>query len=382
MNFFNHSTTRLAITAFMDFFSRFNIEKFASVPISAGSDDMVFIQRKIIPVPVQWAAREKWVEIVRSSSARKAMDPSIRDKNPVEMMWILPRTSVHLTGVTYDSNRKLIKTQNLRNCPDNPLVGNQKNSSFSPAPYSLEIEVSTIARHVDDNFQIMEQILPYFAPTMNLNLNLYGLNSNESIPITLNSVGVDIPVDIPEFDERLFINTYNFSMHLNYFMVKRLQGVITGININLQNGGSYVQIKKEWLSAQNKINTTFNNYIANASRRNPLVDESNLASEAITALGKVPLYAYKGTDDLLHIVSPSISGTEYENLFYIYYRVDNDNTVYQYTEPLEITFDNIYFWLVYSDPTQADAMQFQVYTFDGPIGNIGTTIIGYNFQVG
>lgn len=378
MQFFNHGITRLAITAFMDFFSKFSIEKYGSVPVSAGSGDLVFVQRKIIPVPVQWAAREKWVEIVRSSSARKAMDPAIRDKNPVEMMWILPRISVNLTGITYDSNRRLIKTQNLRNCPDNPLVGNQKNSSYSPAPYNLELEVATISRHIDDNLQLMEQIIPYFAPTMNMNLNLYGLNSNESIPITLNSVAIDIPIDIPEFEERIFINTYSFSMKLNYFMIKKLQGIITGININMQNGGEYVQLSKEWLAAQNKIENKFNYYSSNALRRNPLTDNSTLTDDAIAALGKIPLYAYIGTDGMLHIEKTAVSGTEYENLFSIYYRTDDSTDIKEYIAPLDITFTKIYFWMVYAPPNQVDATQLQVWTFDGAIGS---NIIGYNFKV-
>ena len=69
----------------MDFFSRVKIEKYGSVTVSG---DEAYISRKIIPVPIQWATREKWVELLRSSSSRRVMDPAIREKNPVEMQWI------------------------------------------------------------------------------------------------------------------------------------------------------------------------------------------------------------------------------------------------------------------------------------------------------
>ena len=378
MEFFNHSITRLAITSFMDFFSRFSIEKFASIPISGGNGDSVFVQRKIIPVPIQWAAREKWVEIIRSSSSRKAMDPSIRDKNPVEMMWILPRISCNLNGITYDANRRLVKTQQIS---DNSSSSNNANTSFSPATYNLELEISTIARQIDDNLQLMEQIIPYFSPAMNMNLELHGNGEIESIPIVLNSISVDIPTDIPEFEERIFTNVYNFTMKLNYYMIKRLKSVITNINANLIMGQQIVEINKEWLLTQNRITERYNEYVLNASRTNPLVISAKdvLTTQAISALGKVPIYAYLNkVNNTLSLYTEGLSGSEYQSLFHIYYRTDTDMTIHKYDSPLTVTFSNIYFWLVYSPIDKSETVQFQVYTFKGGIGQM---IVKYNFEV-
>jgi len=112
MNFYNNNTTQIAIVGFMNWFSNLSIEKYSTIA-STGASGTVFVQRKIIPVPCQWATREKFVEILRSASARKAFDPAIKELNPVEMQWILPRISVNQTGMTYDSNRRLIKTNKV-----------------------------------------------------------------------------------------------------------------------------------------------------------------------------------------------------------------------------------------------------------------------------
>ena len=199
MDFFNQAVTRAVSTTLMDFFSRFSIEKFQTITVSG---DSIFAQRKVIPVPVQWATREKWVEIVRSSSSRKAMDPSIRDKNPVEMQWILPRISCNLTGVLYDSTRRLIKTQQI----NTSSTETSRTNTYTPATYNLNYEIATVSRYIDENLQLMEQILPYFSPGLSLTLNLYPDKEPESIPIILDSVSIDNPIDIPEFEERIFTN--------------------------------------------------------------------------------------------------------------------------------------------------------------------------------
>jgi hypothetical protein len=102
---------------------------------------------------------------------------------------------------------------------------------------------------------------------------------------------MDNPTDIPEFDERLFTNVYNFTIKLNYYMIKKLRGIITGIYVNMPIGMDVVQIRKSWLESQQKIITTFNQYVANASSPNPLInvtDYETLVSDAISALGTDP----------------------------------------------------------------------------------------------
>lgn len=379
MQFYNQSITRMVATAFMDFFSRVSIEKFKTISVSG---DDFFAQRKIIPVPIQWATREKWVEIVRSSSSRKAMDPSIHNQNPVEMQWILPRISCNLNSTTYDASRRLIKTQVVPDYAN--TTANTKGKTYTPTPYNLEFEICTIARHLDDNLQIMEQILPYFSPTMNLSLNLYDGKETESIPITLNSVSMDNPTDIPENDERIFTNVYSFTVKINYYMMKKIQGFITTISVNMQNGDQIVKIDKTWLEAQQKIQTKFTEYVANAGRTNPLVNvhltsalpnytdqikidafinaqEEALVSAALSGM-TVPsvenvVEAVSGVPTLVYLTSSAASS--YQNNFNIYYRINDDMTIYKYEGPITVTetMDDIYCWSEFSTGTTVSQLE-------------------------
>lgn len=268
MDYFGHQMiTRNLIVSFMDWFSKIKIEKYGSITVS-GED--AFVSRKIIPVPIQWAAREKWVEILRSSSARKAMDPAIREKNPVEMQWILPRISCNLIGIDYDSTRKLPKTQQIGQFITQSIDDSRSNI-YSPVPYNLQLEIVSIARHLDDNFQIMEQILPFFGPSMSLNVFLYPDRDSESIPVILNNVSQDIPIDIGENDERFYTTTYTFTLKANYFPLRRDIGYITTIDTNLVTDITINNINIKWLEDQQKIQTRFNEYQATTDIPNPFL---------------------------------------------------------------------------------------------------------------
>lgn len=217
----HENTTRNVIVSLMDFFTRFQIERYGSVVQGVNG---AYISRKILRVPIQWAARDKWLEIYRSSSARKAMDPNIREKNPVEMQWILPRISFNLAGVVYDSTRRLIKTQTMQTNRDTAI--GSINNTFTPGAYNLELEVAVISKTIDDQLQLMEQILPYFSPTLNLDIKLFGDRPAESVPFVLTSVTQDIPTDLQENDERFFTFTYSFTVKINYYV----QPPITTLN--------------------------------------------------------------------------------------------------------------------------------------------------------
>lgn len=371
MEFFNQSITRMVSIALMDWFSRISIEKYKTISVSGES---VYAQRKIIPVPIQWATREKWVEIVRSSAGRKAMDPAMRDLNPVEMQWILPRISCNLSGLTYDAGRRLIKTQQVPDYANSS--SNTLGKVYTPAPYTLDFEIATIARHLDDNFQIMEQILPFFAPTMNLSLNLYDSRLTESIPITLTGLTIDNPTDLPEFEERIFTNVYNFQLKINYYMMKKIQNFITNVTINMQNGNEIVKIDMVWLEAQNKMQTKFTEYIANADRMNPLVNinststinyvdsnrisqfenlkELQYISDSLSGLPSPFIHAFiddSGPSNLVYLTTDAASA--YQNNFFIYYRIDDDFTAHKYEGPIEITdsMTRLYCWVDFSTGT-------------------------------
>jgi len=224
-------TTKIIITTFMDWFSRITVNRYGEAITPSLSS--VFIQRKNVPVPIQWASREKWSAIYNSSTARKVMDPAIREKNPVEMQWVLPRISVFMNGINYDATRKLTKTQR---------IGNE--AQYVPAPYNFDLEVYVVSKTLDDNLQIMEQILPYFAPELSLSVKLQPGLDPDSVPIVFNGVTTDIPVDFNEDEERLINFSYNFTVKSNFYPKKRYVNRKTYFAIGVS-GSNQIEIGSE-----------------------------------------------------------------------------------------------------------------------------------------
>lgn len=208
--------TKAIIVAFMDWFSRISVLRYSDA--LTPSNEEVYLAREFIPVPIQWASYDKWMSIYNSSTARKAMDTEIREKNPVELQWVLPRISVYLNSVMYDSQRKLIKTQTVPNFPGDTVL--QKTRQYTPSPYNLDMEVTVIAKTLDDSFQIMEQIIPYFSPELSLDVFLIPGMESESVPIVLNGITPELPMDFDETTERLFTFSYNFTVKMNLYPKK------------------------------------------------------------------------------------------------------------------------------------------------------------------
>ena len=225
MEYFGHNhITRKLLLAFMDFFTQISIERY----------NPDFTSRRIQTVPVSYIQTDKWLQIYKSSSARKQMDLSANIA-PVEMQWVIPRLSVNLINVLFDTERHLNKVQRI-NVFAQDETGKAR-TMFAPVPYNLEIEVSSITKSLDDSFQIMEQILPFFSPGMSIDVNLVSEDIPESVPIVLNTVNFTFPEEIAEAEERLYIVTYGFTMRGNYYFQNSNKSRIesSSININISN---------------------------------------------------------------------------------------------------------------------------------------------------
>jgi hypothetical protein len=232
--------TRTLLTAFMDFLNDIKIEKYRwDTTLNA------FVPRKQYKVPVMYTSHEKFLQIYKSSSARKTMPPEASNA-PVEIQWILPRISVHLMGIAFDNERHYNKTNVLSEYAS----PNHASFLYAPVPYNLDIEVSHISKSMDDAFQIMEQILPYFTPSMSIDVRLFPSTPAESITIVLNSTSFDFPQEVAEADERLYSIIYQFSLRANYYNQSSLAKIITDV---LMNQGT-----------EAPADYKFNQYVANA----------------------------------------------------------------------------------------------------------------------
>lgn len=194
-NVFYHGIIRKTIVAFGNLFSNIYIDR-----KQGGSVDGETVQR--LQIPIAYAPKEKWL-------VRLEQDPTL-DKN---VYTTLPRMSFEITGYNYDSSRKLGKMNKI-NCHKNDYSG----SMFSPVPYNLNISLYILTKTQEDAMQIIEQILPTFAPEYTLSINAVPeMNVIQDIPIALNSISAVDEYD-GDFQTRRFVtHTLDFTIKLNLF---------------------------------------------------------------------------------------------------------------------------------------------------------------------
>ena len=136
------------------------------------------IEEKIL-VPINFANRDKMLTLVREA-------PSVPAKNT---NYSLPRIGFSFDGLNYDAQRQLPKTGG-RGRPTNE----QKNKKdaltiHNAVPYNFEFSVSIVTKYAEDLTQLVEKILPYFAPNMNVTYRaIPELSIDIDVPLMLNGV--------------------------------------------------------------------------------------------------------------------------------------------------------------------------------------------------
>ena len=97
----------------------------------------------------------------------------------------LPRISLEINGIEYDSSRKVSPTQKVKIAS----TADKSKNMFMPVPYNLSFEMGIISKNQEDALQIVEQILPYFQPHYNLSIKLVpSMNETRDVPIVLTNV--------------------------------------------------------------------------------------------------------------------------------------------------------------------------------------------------
>lgn len=135
---------------------------------------------KTLKVPIQYGPKERYL-------AREIQNPELN--RPISFTY--PRMSFEITDIKYAADRKLNSNDVCRtgSISDTSTMGVQNN----PVPYDISFRLSIIARNSDDALRIVEQILPFFSPMLNVSVNLipemnYG---NVTVPVLLTSVSQD-----------------------------------------------------------------------------------------------------------------------------------------------------------------------------------------------
>ena len=134
---------------------------------------------KLLPVPIAYGPRSKWIE------AQKGLD---REEETFEKL--LPRMSYEMVSMQYDTGRKLTNKQTMVRDPDNRNVGRQRINV--PVPYNLDFTLYLETKNLNDGWQIIEQILPFFQPAYTVRVRHYPVDFDSDTPLPVNSY--DMPI--------------------------------------------------------------------------------------------------------------------------------------------------------------------------------------------
>ena len=219
---FYHQTIRKYVAVFGTLFNDINIER-------KNSSDVV-VER--IKVPLAYGPKQKWLLAVQDTTADRKVTATRT-----------PRMGFAMTGVTYDSVRKL-------NTIGRNVVANTSSTTtsmvtmYNPVPYNFDFQLFILVKNAEDGTQILEQILPYFTPEFTVTVNtIPDMNIKADVPITLNSADVADEYE-GDLSARRTI-TWTLSFTLKGFIYPNVTSgqIIKSIEVNFRIPGGDTEIE-------------------------------------------------------------------------------------------------------------------------------------------
>ena len=166
---FYHQTIRKYVAVFGTLFNDINIER----KNSSG----VVVER--LKVPLAYGPKQKWLLAIQETTA---------DRKVVATR--TPRMGFAMTGISYDSARKL-NTIGRNVAANTSSTTSNMTTMYNPVPYNFDFQLFILVKNAEDGTQILEQVLPYFTPEFTVTVNtIPDMNIKADVPITLNSADV------------------------------------------------------------------------------------------------------------------------------------------------------------------------------------------------
>jgi hypothetical protein len=169
-----------------------------------------------IKVPLAYAPKEKFL-------VRLDQQANLESR---EFATTLPRMGFEITGLAYDSSRKLTRVQKYSKVKSGE-DGKKMNYNYSPVPYNISMNLYVFTATAEDGLQIIEQILPFFQPDYTVTVNVVpDLDIKRDIPIVLGNIGYEDTYDGDFTNRRAVIYTLSFTAKTYLFGPMNNQGVI------------------------------------------------------------------------------------------------------------------------------------------------------------
>ena len=148
-------------------------------------------------VPLAYGPRQKFL-------ARLEQQADLNQKVAITV----PRLSFEMTGISYDSSRKLAPITMNTKSGDKDTIRKQ----FTPVPYNIDFELNVISKTNDESLEILEQIVPVFQPSYQMTIKLIDeMKDYRDIPIILNSISYSDDYEGSFDDRKITLVTMQFT---------------------------------------------------------------------------------------------------------------------------------------------------------------------------
>jgi hypothetical protein len=192
---------------------------FESLYISRYEEDGV-TEKEQIRVPLEYGNKEKFVQTLSKDTTGR-------------VQITLPKMSFEITNILYDPTRKVNRMNRRAGYVDDVYK-----NMFAEVPYNVGFGLYIYTRHMDDMLQIVEQIIPYFAPDYTISVKMNDLHDSVDIPFVLNGVNINEDYEGPLDTRRSLVGVLDFTAK-TYIYPKICGGpggVILRSDIDIYNG--------------------------------------------------------------------------------------------------------------------------------------------------
>ena len=177
----------------------------------------ISVEGNNITLPLSYSPRQRFMAKVRQAQIGNA-----------EIGLTLPRMAFELSNISYDAQRKL---NSLTPMWISHSTGTETaDIQYQRVPYNIDISLYALVRETEEGLQIVESILPYFTPELNISINDV---VKHDIPLTLNSTSFqdDYEGTLSGTQARTITWNFDFTAKTYLYHPARTEKYISGSNI-------------------------------------------------------------------------------------------------------------------------------------------------------
>ena len=182
----------------------------------------------IKPVPLSLTPKEKIAAILSTTNVND-VDPQVDN--------YLPRISINMSGLSFDPERMRGKFERrLLNIEYN-LDSNKKSmqTDVQSIPYNLTFEVTIWTKYMTDGMQLIEFLVPDFAPEKYVSFKERNFGLEHKSKVTLTGVSPNFVYDLSENERRIITWTLSFTMESVMFKPMEITPEILCSTIKIAN---------------------------------------------------------------------------------------------------------------------------------------------------